>query len=91
MELIPDALNLDQYRFTVCTPSKIEGGGDLVEYPDLPGCVSDGETVEEAISHGRSALRACMEVLKESGRKRPQSRTEAAQWRQRLPRTLCLK
>ena len=30
------------------TPQK--GGGFLVEYPDVPGCMSDGETVEEALS-----------------------------------------
>ncbi len=31
-------LNLDQYQFTVRPLSKDEGGGYLVEYPDLPGC-----------------------------------------------------
>ena len=80
--------NLDQYQFTVRPLSKDEGGGYLVEYPDVPGCMSDGETVEEAISNGREALRDCMEVFRESGRKRPQVTIEAAQWRQRVPRTL---
>ena len=80
--------NLDQYQFTVRPLSKDEGGGYLVEYPDVPGCMSDGETVEEAISNGREALRDCMEVFKESGRKRPQPTIKAAQWRQRVPRTL---
>jgi antitoxin HicB len=81
-------LNLDKYQFTVRPLSKDEGGGYLVEYPDLPGCMSDGETVEEAITNGREALRDCMEGFKESGRKRPQPTIEAAQWRQRVPRTL---
>ena len=80
--------SLDQYQFTVRPLSKDEGGGYLVEYPDLPGCMSDGETVEEAIKNGREALRDCVEVFKESGRKLPQPAIEAAQWRQRLPRTL---
>jgi predicted RNase H-like HicB family nuclease len=35
--------------------SKEEGGGYLVEYPDIPGCMSDGETEEEAIANGREA------------------------------------
>lgn len=39
--------DLDQYQFTVRPLSKDEGGGYLVEYPDLPGCMSGGETVEE--------------------------------------------
>ena len=80
--------NLDQYQFTVRPLSKEEGGGYLVEYPDIPGCMSDGETIDEAIANGREALRDCMEVFKESGRKLPRPTIEAAQWRQRLPRTL---
>ena len=80
--------NLDQYQFTVRPLSIDEGGGYLVEYPEIPGCMSDGETIEEAISNGREALRDCVEVFKESGRKLPKPSIEAAQWRQRLPRTL---
>jgi antitoxin HicB len=80
--------NLDQYQFTVRPLSKEEGGGYLVEYPDIPGCMSDGETIEEAITNGREALRDCMEVFRESGRTLPKPSIEAAQWRQRLPRTL---
>jgi antitoxin HicB len=80
--------NLDKYQFTVRPLSKEEGGGYLVEYPDIPGCMSDGETIEEAITNGREALLDCMEVFKDSGRKIPKPSIEAAQWRQRLPRTL---
>jgi len=50
--------------------------------------MSDGETVEEAIANGKEALCDCIEVFKESGRKLPKPSIEAAQWRQRLPRTL---
>jgi antitoxin HicB len=82
---------LDAYQFTVRPLSKDEGGGFLVEYPDIPGCMSDGENVEEAIANGREALRDCIEVFRESGRKLPKPSVEAAQWRQRLPRTLYLK
>jgi len=49
---------IDEYPFTVRPLSKEDGGGYLVEYPDLPGCVSDGETPEEAVSHGRDAVLA---------------------------------
>jgi len=82
------AKNLDRYQFTVRPLSKEEGGGYLVEYPDLPGCMSDGETIDEAIRNGREALRDCLDVFKESGRRIPKPSIEAAQWRQRLPRTL---
>jgi antitoxin HicB len=80
--------DLDGYQFTVRPLSADEGGGYLVEYPDIPGCMSDGETVEEAIANGREALRDCLDVFRESGRKLPKPSIEAAQWRQRLPRTL---
>jgi antitoxin HicB len=79
---------LDAYQFTVRPLSKEEGGGYLVEYPDIAGCMSDGETIEEAIANGREALRDCVAVFRESGRKVPKPGIEAAQWRQRLPRTL---
>ena len=80
--------DLDGYQFTVRPLSADEGGGYLVEYPDIPGCMSDGETIAEAIANGREALRDCLDVFRESGRKLPKPSIEAAQWRQRLPRTL---
>ena len=42
--------NAEEYRITVRPLSKDEGGGYLVEYPEILGCMSDGETVEEAIA-----------------------------------------
>ena len=82
---------LDEYQFTVRPLSAAEGGGYLVEYPDIPGCMSDGETIKEAIANGREALRDCLAVFRESGRKPVKPSIEAAQWRQRLPRTLYAK
>src|SRR5450432_2135616 len=79
---------LDQYQFAVRPLTKEEGGGFLVEYLDLPGCMSDGDTIEEAIANGREALRDCLKVLKDLGRDVPKVTVEPAQWRQRLPRTL---
>lgn len=84
--------DLDSYRLTVRPLSADEGGGYLAEYPDIPGCMSDGETIEEAIANGRKALRDCLAVFKEMGRDVPKPATvEPAQWRQRLPRTLYIK
>ncbi len=80
--------NLDYYQFTVRPLSKAEGGGYLVDYPEVPGCMSDGETIEEAITNGREALSDCLTVMRESGLKVPKPDAEPAQWRQRLPRTL---
>ena len=78
----------EEYMHENVPLAKEDGGGFLISFPDLPGCMSDGETIEEAIMNGREALRDCLEVFKESGRKIPKPSIEAAQWRQRLPRTL---
>jgi len=49
--------------FLIIRPlSEDEGGGYLAEYPEIPGCMSDGETIEEAIANGREALRDCLAV-----------------------------
>jgi predicted RNase H-like HicB family nuclease len=53
---------MDEYRITIRPLSKDEGGGHLAEYPEIPGCMSDGETIEEAITNGREALRDCLAV-----------------------------
>ena len=59
--------NVDEYRMTIRPLSKDEGGGYLVEYPEISGCMSDGETIEEAIANGREALRDCLAAFRESG------------------------
>ena len=51
--MIPDV----PYRFTIRPLPEDEGGGCLIEFPDLPGCMSDGETIEEAITNGLNAMR----------------------------------
>lgn len=42
-------------KFQVRVMTEEEGGGYLVTFPDLPGCMSDGETVEEAIENASEA------------------------------------
>ena len=36
-----------------------EEGGYVVSYPDLPGCLTCGETIESAVENARDAKRAC--------------------------------
>ena len=44
-----------------------EGGGYLIEFPDLPGCISDGETIDEAIANGEDAILCWIETAKQYG------------------------
>ena len=63
--------SFDAYAHVVEPLTPEDGGGYLITFPDLPGCMSDGETIDEAIENGREALRDCISVFKESGRKIP--------------------
>ncbi len=42
-------------------------GGYWVEVPALPGCASQGETVEEALDNATDAIKLYLEVLQEDG------------------------
>jgi antitoxin HicB len=49
-----DRKMIESYPFLIRPLADEEGGGFLIEYPDLPGCISDGETPEEAMEQGRA-------------------------------------
>jgi predicted RNase H-like HicB family nuclease len=40
-------------------------GGFVVTYPDLPGCITCGETIESAVVNAEDAKRAWMEAALE--------------------------
>lgn len=46
-------------------------GGYWVEVPALPGCFSQGETVEEAIENSRDAIESYILALKEDHKPAP--------------------
>jgi len=58
---------LEKYPFQVRPLTEEEGGGYLIEFPDVEGCMSDGETPEEAIVNGRDALKCCLLTMREFG------------------------
>ena len=61
-----------------------EGGGYLIEFPDLPGCMSDGETLEEAIENGKDALQCWVEAAAEDGQEIPEPGSSPT-WVQQVP------
>src|SRR5260370_4784963 len=82
---------LEQYPFQIRLLTEEEGGGYLIEFPDIPGCMSDGATPEEAIVSGRDALKCCLLTMREFGDPIPQpgsSTAPSVQWRQRVPKSL---
>jgi antitoxin HicB len=48
-----------------------DGGGFLITFPDLPGCMSDGKTEAEAVKNGRDAFVAVISALRDMGREIP--------------------
>ena len=42
-------------------------GGLVVSYPDLPGCIACGETVESAVANAVDAKRTWLEAALENG------------------------
>lgn len=67
-----------------------DGPGFGVSFPDFPGCVSDGDTVEEAIRRGAEALAFHVEGMIEDGEAVPAPRAvqeikagpSLAEWRE---------
>ena len=47
-----EELRLEEYPFTIRPLDPNDGGSYLIEFQDVPGCISDGETPEEAIANG---------------------------------------
>ena len=62
-----------------------------ISFPDFPGCVSVGETVDAAIRNGRDALAFHVEGLRDDGEPAPRPRSieeiesdsDLAAWRKR--------
>jgi len=67
-----------------------EGDGYLVTFPDLPGCMADGESIEDVLSEARDAFKAWM--MAELGDQATVSmpKTYSGQFVQRIPKSLHL-
>lgn len=61
----------DGYSIVVEPLSIEDGGGFLATVPDLPGCMSDGETEAEALRNVRAAIEDWMSHARAEGRKIP--------------------
>ena len=49
------------------TIERDEDGVWVVECPSIPGCVSQGESKDEAIENIKDAIKICLEVRAEKG------------------------
>lgn len=59
------------YPVVIAPLSASDGGGLVATVPGLPGCMSDGETAEEALANVRDAIAAWIEEARALGRPVP--------------------
>lgn len=64
MKTLNEYLNLP-YRMKIVEDR--DEGGFVVSFPDLPGCITCGETVEAAVENAKDAKRAWLEAALEDG------------------------
>ena len=51
----------------IVTIERDEDGMYIVECPSIPGCVSQGNSEQEALDNIKDAIRACLAVRSEQG------------------------
>lgn len=60
-----------EYAVLLSPLSEEDGGGFVATVPDLPGCMSDGETPEEALANVQDAIESWIEAALDLGRAVP--------------------
>lgn len=68
-----------------------EEGGFVVSFPDLPGCITCGETLENAIANAADAKKTWIEAALEEGVEIPEPnclQDYSGQFKLRMPRSL---
>ncbi len=63
--------DLTRYPFEIRPLSQEEGGGYLISFPDFSECISDGESIGEAIANGFDALSETVAALTDMGLSAP--------------------
>lgn len=83
--------DLTRYPFEIRPLSQEEGVGYLISFTDFSECISDGETIEEAIQNGLDALAETVAALEELGHPVPEpasSGSYSGKFIQRVPKSL---
>jgi predicted RNase H-like HicB family nuclease len=55
-----------------------EDGAFVAEVPELPGCMADGQTYQEALANAEQIIQEWIETAKELGRAVPQPKGRLA-------------
>ena len=68
---------MSDYRYTIILHPDVDEGGYTVTVPALPGCVTQGETIEEAMAMAKDAIRLHIESLIADGEPVPEEQEPA--------------
>ena len=66
-------------------------GGFVVSYPELPGCITVGDTIEKAVAHALDAKKAWLEAALEEGiaiQEPDDLESYSGQFKLRIPKSL---
>ena len=63
-------------------------GGFVVSFPDLPGCITCGETLEAAVANAADAKRAWLQAALEPVREPDNLENYSGQFKLRIPKSL---
>ena len=88
MKTLNDYLEIS-YRMEIIEDK--EEGGFVISHPDLPGCITCGETIESAVANAFDAKKTWIEVALEEGKEifEPNSLEDySGQFKLRIPRSL---
>jgi len=64
--------SFEAYSHIISQLPKEDGGGFLITFPDLLGCMSDGATEAETVANGKDAFKAWMSARKDAGKEIPE-------------------
>lgn len=67
-------MGIQDYEIHIRPLSEEDGGGYLATVPELPGCMSDGETPQQALENVFDAINCWIEAAREMGRAVPPPR-----------------
>ena len=80
--------NLQEYPFEIHALPEEDGGGMLCTFPDIPGCMGDGETPNDALSDGLLALDSWLKTAQEFDDPIPEPNSASGKFLTRIPKSL---
>jgi len=76
-------MNVNDFAIVVVPLPESEGGGFAAHVPDLPGCMSDGQTQGEAVENAHDAIECWIAAALDMGRKIPEPGNSVAKMREK--------